>query len=67
MFRELWTFLIGHLVEEVPDEMAACLDCGTVDCRASRYNTCPNRLSRAAALRAARSARSVHVAGEGEG
>lgn len=67
MFRELWTFLKGHLVEEVPDEMAACLDCGEIDCRAGCYDTCPSRLSRAAALRAARSASSLQVAGEREG
>jgi hypothetical protein len=50
---KLWEFLRRHLVEEVPDEMSSCLDCGAVQCRDEQYATCANRLAREAALRAA--------------
>jgi len=55
MFGALWTFVRNHIVDEVPDEMSACLECRDLDCRDSRYETCPNRLQRAAALRTMRS------------
>ena len=59
MFREVWAtfvrkFIEKHVVAEVPDEMAACLDCDAVQCLDGVYETCPNRLGRAAALSAAR-------------
>jgi hypothetical protein len=55
MRRKLWTFVRRHLVDDVPDEMSACLECGAVQCRQDKYETCPNRLAHAEALRAARS------------
>jgi hypothetical protein len=39
---------------EVPDEISACLDCGKVQCVDKAFRTCPNRLARAAALKALR-------------
>jgi hypothetical protein len=50
MLGKLWAFVKKHIVGEVPDEMAACLDCGIAQCRDNRYETCSNRLIRAAAL-----------------
>jgi hypothetical protein len=47
-------FTTRHLVDEVPDEMSACLDCGEVQCLNDKYQTCPNRLAQAAVLSAAR-------------
>jgi hypothetical protein len=52
MSYNLRTFIREHLVDEVPDEMSACLDCGAIQCRDGRYEDCPNRLARAAALKA---------------
>ena len=66
MFGEQWTWLKARLVEEVPDDMAACLDCQNLDCRVSRYETCPNRLSRAAVLRAMRSSQGLRTRTKGK-
>jgi hypothetical protein len=53
MLREAWrAFVSKHIVAHVPDETAACLDCGVVQCLNSKYETCsrpcgqtPNRPS----------------------
>lgn len=66
MLGELWTWMKRHLVEDVPDDMAACLDCLNLDCQVSRYETCVNRLTRASALRAMRSSRGLPEADQGE-
>jgi hypothetical protein len=50
---ETWRLLARkYIAYDVPDEMAACFNCGVVRCPDSRYETCPYRLARAAALRA---------------
>ena len=55
MLRKVWeTFFRKHVVAEVPDEMAACLDCEAEQCLDGVYETCPARLGQAAALSAAR-------------
>jgi hypothetical protein len=52
---EAWRALVRkYIVYDIPDEMAACLDCAAVRCSDERYETCVNRLIRAAAVRAAR-------------
>ncbi len=43
-------FIVRHIVAEVPDALSACLDCGSVQCLNEKWDTCPNRLARAAAL-----------------
>jgi hypothetical protein len=51
VLREVWrTFVRKHIVAEVPDEMAACLDCDAVQCLNGEYETCTTRLIRAAVL-----------------
>jgi hypothetical protein len=52
MFATLWTWIIRKLSSEVPEELDACLDCGVISCDEDRFRNCPNRLARAAALRA---------------
>ena len=59
MLRQVWEtfvrkFVEKHVVAEVPDEMAACLDCEAEQCLDGVYETCPSRLGRAAFLSAAR-------------
>jgi hypothetical protein len=54
MLAALRSFVKRHIVEEVPDEMSACLECGRLDCRDSTYVACPNRLRRKADLQALR-------------
>ena len=55
MLRVVWrTFVRKHIIAHVPDEMAACLDCGAVQCLNSKYETCPGRLAEVALLRATR-------------
>ena len=44
MFARLWARVKAWIVEEVPDEMSACLDCGAMQCCDGRYRTCPDRL-----------------------
>jgi hypothetical protein len=57
---EVWRTLVRkYIVYDVPDEMAACIDCRVVRCSNDNYETCANRLAHAAALRAARTAESV--------
>ena len=57
MLSEVWrTLARKYIVYDVPDEMAACFDCDAVQCPNEKYETCPNRLAHAAALKAARAA-----------
>jgi len=43
-----------YIVYDIPDEMAACFDCGTVQCPEGMYETCLVRLARAAAAQTSR-------------
>ncbi len=52
MFDRLWRFLGGQVVENVPDELSACLECGAVQCVDSKWRNCPRRLERVSALKA---------------
>jgi hypothetical protein len=54
MFQRLLAFLTRHIVTEVPDEIAACIDCGAIQCVEGKFRNCPNRLARVAALKAMR-------------
>ena len=54
MFGRIYDFIRKHLIADVPDELAACLDCDAVQCLNEKWETCPNRLARLAALSAAR-------------
>ena len=57
MLSEVWRALVRkYMVYDIPDEMAACFDCDAVQCPNEKYETCPNRLAHAAALKAARAA-----------
>jgi hypothetical protein len=56
MFAKFWSAIKRRVVEEVPDEMSACLDCGELQCEDGRYATCQNRLRTSAALKAMRAA-----------
>ena len=57
MLSEGWRALVRkYIVYDVPDEMAACFDCNAVQCPNEKYETCPNRLAHATALKAARAA-----------
>jgi len=56
MFGKIRDLIKKYLVADVPDELSACLDCDALQCSNDRWETCPNRLARAAALRAGRAA-----------
>jgi hypothetical protein len=43
-------FVVKHIVADVPGALSACLDCGFVQCLSKKWETCPNRLAREAAL-----------------
>jgi hypothetical protein len=54
MSGEVWRALARkYIVYDVPYEMAACFDCRAVRCSDGQYESCPNRLAEAAALRRA--------------
>jgi hypothetical protein len=54
MVGELWRSLARrYIVNDVPNEMAACFDCNVVHCNHGEYEACPHRLAQAAAPRAA--------------
>lgn len=64
MLRQAWRRLIKrHIVDAVPDEMAACLDCGETVCPREKYQTCQYRLRFAESYRQAR----VHGTNGGPG
>ncbi len=48
MTSKLNRFVHKFIVSEVPDEMAACLDCNVAQCPDGRYDSCPNRLAQEA-------------------
>ncbi len=49
MFSDVLSrFVRRHIVDEVPDEMSACLDCSVADCSHERYRACQHRLEVAA-------------------
>jgi hypothetical protein len=52
MHGKIHDFITKHIVADVPDAFAACLDCGFVQCLNATWETCPNRLAHAAALHA---------------
>jgi hypothetical protein len=52
MLRKLWAWASTQVVTDVPAEISACLDCGKVQCVEAEFRNCPNRLARAAALKA---------------
>ena len=51
MLKKLWAWACTHIVTDVPAEIAACLDCGKVQCVDSQFRNCPNRLARMAAIK----------------
>jgi hypothetical protein len=53
MLREVRTFIMRQIVDDVPADMDGCLDCGAVQCVDQKYNTCQYRLAREATLKAA--------------
>jgi hypothetical protein len=50
MVGTIHDFIAKHIVADVPDALSACLDCGFAECLTKKWDTCPNRLARAAAL-----------------
>ena len=54
-------FFGRYVVDDVPDELSACLDCGRVECAESKFQSCPNRLARAAALKTERALEAKQV------
>ncbi len=56
MIQRFLAFLTRQIVTEVPDELAACMECGISECVGRKFRKCPNRLARVAALKAMRKA-----------
>ncbi len=54
MFKRFLAFLTRQIVTDVPDELAACMECGISQCVDRKFRRCPNRLARVAALKAMR-------------
>ncbi len=51
MFEAIRKFIRRDIAAEIPDELAACMDCDSVDCREAEFLECAHRLDRAAELR----------------
>jgi hypothetical protein len=51
MFETMRKFMRRDVAAEVPDELALCMECDSVDCLEEKFINCPNRLARAAELR----------------
>lgn len=44
MIQNLWNWLHGQMVRDVPDSIAACeFDCRTITCRHGDWDRCPYR------------------------
>jgi hypothetical protein len=54
MLQRFLAFLKRQIVTDVPDEIAACMECGVSQCVESKFRDCPNRLARVASLKAMR-------------
>jgi hypothetical protein len=52
MFGKIRALIERHILADVPPELSACLDCSMEQCLNKYWETCPNRLARAAALTA---------------
>ncbi len=52
MFAKFLAYLTRQIVTDVPDEIAACMECGETQCVEGKFRHCPNRLARAATLQA---------------
>ena len=50
-FAAIWRDIVKrNVIDNVPNEMAACLDCDEVQCSGERYDHCAVRLATADAL-----------------
>jgi hypothetical protein len=54
VLEKLKAFFTRHIVADVPDEIAACMECDVTECVEGKFRNCPNRLARVAALKALR-------------
>jgi hypothetical protein len=52
MLGWLWRSFRRQIVADVPDAMAACMDCNVTQCSNDQFEKCPYRLNREAALQA---------------
>ena len=50
MSGDLSAFIKRNFIDEVPDEMGACLTCGAVRCLEDKYQACAYRLEFAEAM-----------------
>jgi hypothetical protein len=52
-FAAIWKDIVKrNVIDNVPNEMATCLDCGEAKCSGDRYDHCAVRLATADALNA---------------
>ncbi len=61
MLEKIRGFIIRHVVADVPDEIAACMECNVAECVEGKFRNCPNRLARLAALKAAQAGPSLEA------
>ncbi|MBS0640535.1 MAG: hypothetical protein U1E70_07505 [Acetobacteraceae bacterium] len=50
MFKRLWRYVKNQVVADLPNEFAACADCGARICPDARFRSCRRRLAEAAWL-----------------
>jgi hypothetical protein len=43
--------ILNRFSEDVPDELAACIDCNTVICGGDKFDKCTRRLGRVTSLK----------------
>ncbi len=46
MFEAIRKFIRRDIAAEVPDDVAACMDCDSVDCPEAEFLECAHRLDR---------------------
>jgi hypothetical protein len=61
MFGRLWSYIKKQVIADVPNEIAACLDCDVPDCPGAKLMSCRVRLARAAALEARDATHGLHI------
>lgn len=50
MLTALRSLFRRHIAADVPDDLAACIECRARQCRHGDWINCPNRLAQAASL-----------------
>jgi hypothetical protein len=68
MIRNLWRWLQGQVVQDVPDSLAVCeFDCRSTACRRGEWERCEHRLAKVRLMELTRKGDAPGLRGQGPG